>query len=229
MLVAAKATPEHLEAIYRFATGLCSAPPQDVPPASQPERVPTEETSKPGAKARSAYVFLWTGRDWKVVFGDGEPFYIKDMLAAKCANYLLHHANDPVAAFDLEVAVQAEKGEARARNSIQEHSDARALREYRQELRTLQAAKQSALAAGQQAQVAHLEKDIQVIESELRGGGPSDTGERAYDNVRKAFGVLLEHLRRRGPEERAFAKHLSAHLSIGLECFYNDPEGRIWA
>jgi hypothetical protein len=105
----------------------------------------------------------------------------------------------------------------------------RALREYRQELSRLQAGKQRALAAGEQEQVARLEEDIQAIESELRGGGPADTGARAYDSVRKAFGVLMEHLRREGPEERAFAEHLSSHLSIGLECLYTQPEGRIWA
>ena len=198
-------------------------------PASRPEQVPTEEASKPGAKAGSAYVFRWTGRDWRVVFGGGEPFYLNDMLAARCADYLLHHPNEPIAAFDLEVVIQAEKGAARARNSIQADSDARALREYRQELRRLQAGKQRALAAGEQEQVARLEADIQAIESELRGGGPADTGKRAYDNVRKAFGVLMEHLSRGGPEERAFAEHLSTHLSIGLECLYTQPEGRIWA
>ena len=198
-------------------------------PASRPGQVPTEEASRPGAKAGSAYVFRWTGRDWRVVFGGGEPFYLNDMLAARCADYLLHHPNEPIAAFDLEVVIQAEKGAARARNSIQADSDARALREYRQELRRLQAGKQRALAAGEQEQVARLEADIQAIESELRGGGPADTGKRAYDNVRKAFGVLMEHLSRGGPEERAFAEHLSSHLSIGLECLYTQPEGRIWA
>jgi hypothetical protein len=50
----------------------------------------------------------------------------------------------PISAFDLEVAVQPEKGEARSRNSIQPESDARALGEYRQELRRLQAERQEA-------------------------------------------------------------------------------------
>ena len=163
-----------------------------------------------------------------MVCGGGKPFYLENMLAARCANYLLHHPNELIACFDLEVEVQPEKGAARARNSIRADSDAQALREYRRELRRLQAEKERALAAGKQEEVARLEEGIQAYESALRGGGPSDTGERAYDNVRKAFGVLMEHLRQRGPEEWAFAEHLHENLRIGLECLYSQAEGRIW-
>jgi hypothetical protein len=54
--------------------------------------------------------------------------------AASVANYHLHRPNQPISAFDLEVAVSPEKGEARARNSIQPESDARALAQYWEEL-----------------------------------------------------------------------------------------------
>jgi hypothetical protein len=46
--------------------------------------------------------------------------------------------NEPIHAFDLEVKVQPEKGEARSRNSCQPESDPQAMREYRQALRQLQ-------------------------------------------------------------------------------------------
>jgi hypothetical protein len=179
-------------------------------------------------KGKSPYVFRKVGRHWQVVFAGGEPFYLEDTLAAKCSDYLLHHPNNPITSFDLEVEVRSEKGAARARNSIQVDSDARALREYRDELSRMRAEKQRAQAAGQQQGVARLEEDIQALESELRGGGPTDAGERAYDNVRKAFSVLMGHLGRGGPGQRAFGEHLRTHLSIGFECLYSQPEGRIW-
>ena len=54
------------------------------------------------------------------------------------------------------------------------------------------------------------------------------TGEGAFDNVRKALRVVQEQLRNGGPEEQAFAEHLRTHLSIGFECLYTQPQGRIW-
>lgn len=59
---------------------------------------------------------------------------------------------------------------------------------------------------------------MEAIESALKG---ADTGERAFDNVRKALRVVLEQLRSGGPEEQAFAEHLRNHLSIGFECLYS--------
>ena len=35
-------------------------------------------------------------------------------------------------------------------------------------------------------------------------------------------------LRSGSPEEQAFAEHLRTHLSIGFECLYTQPQGRIW-
>ena len=226
VLVLSRATPGELAAIYRFATGKPLGSAQCG--VGSGERGQADGSSPAGSEGGPVYVFRWTGRDWKVVCGGGEPFYLENTLGAKCADYLLHHPNDPIASFDLEVEVQPEKREARARNSIQTNSDARALREYQQELRRLHSEQERAQEAGEQAEVARLEEDIRALESALRGGGPADTGQRAYDNVRKAYGVLLEHLGRGGSEQRAFAAHLTTHLSIGLQCLYHQPEGRIW-
>jgi hypothetical protein len=83
-----------------------------------------------------------------VVFDGGEPFYLPDTLGAPYLDYLLHRPNEPISAFDLEVAVWPEKGEVRARNSIQPESDAGALAQYREELRQLQAKRKELEAAG---------------------------------------------------------------------------------
>ncbi len=174
------------------------------------------------------FVFLRTGRLWEVVFGGGRPFHLENTLGARYLDYLLHRPNEPIAAFDLEVEVQQEKGEARTRNSIQPEIDPQARREYEQELRRLQAERLKAQAAGKPDEVARLEGEIAALKSALGRGGLADAGERAYDNVRKAFRAVMEQLRKGGPEERAFAKHLCIHLSMGFECLYSQPEGRIW-
>ena len=56
----------------------------------------------------------------------------------------------------------------------------------------------------------------------------ADTGKRAFDNVRKAVGTVRKHLRQGGREERAFEEHLRSQLSLGHECMYTAPEGRVW-
>ena len=150
-----------------------------------------------------------------MVCGGGRAFRLRNTLGARYLDYLLHEPNEPIRVFDLEVEVQPEKGEARARDSFQPESDAQAMREYRQELGRLQM--KAARAAGEPEKVARLE-----------GEGAADTGERAFDNVRKALRVVLQQLRSGGPEEQAFAEHLRTHLSIGFECLYTQPQGRIW-
>ena len=73
-----------------------------------------------------------------------------------------------------------------------------------------------------------LNGQIEALESALKGGGGGDTGGRARDNVRKAVAAVMEKLSEGGPEERVFAEHLRTHLSIGHECLYSQPQGRIW-
>ncbi|MCX6926601.1 MAG: hypothetical protein NT154_25845, partial [Verrucomicrobia bacterium] len=87
------------------------------------------------------------------------------------------------------------KGEARCRNSIQPESDARAMREYAQELRRLQAERDAAWGAEGGTEVARLEGEIEAVEAALQGSSAADTGRRARDNVRKAVAVVMEQLR----------------------------------
>jgi len=186
-------------------------------------------SSTAGAKGGRDYAFRFTGRDWKVIFAGGEPFYLPDTLGARYRDYLLHRPNQPISAFDLEVAVSPEKGEVRARNSIQPESDARALAQYREELRQLQAKRKELEASGDANALKHLDNEVAALETALTGSDrAADTGKRAFDNVRKAVGAVRKHLRQGGPEERAFEEHLRSHLSIGHECMYTAPEGRVW-
>jgi hypothetical protein len=190
---------------------------------------PAGGSAASASKDSPTYSFRWTGRDWAVLFGGGKLFYLQDSLAAKATDYLLHHPNEPIQAPDLEVQLQPEKAEARARDSIQPESDERALREYRRDLPRLEAEQKKAQAAGAPERVARLEEDIQALKAALSGGSNPDAGERAYDNLRKSLRVMLKHLGRGGPEERAFGEHLRTHLSLGFECLYSQPQGRIWA
>jgi hypothetical protein len=212
VLVLSRATPEKLAAVYQFATG--------EPLGSAECRMQNEECRKgAGAKGGRDYAFRWTGRDWEVVFGGGRAFHLPNVLGARYLDCHLHRPNRPISAFDLEVAVSPEKGEARARNSIQPESDARALAEYREELGRLQERRKELEAAGDADALEHLDNEVTALETALAGSDrAADTGKRAFDNVRKAVGAVRKHLRQGGPEERAFEEHLRSHLSLGHEC-----------
>jgi hypothetical protein len=225
-MVLSRATPEELAAIYHFATGTPLPDKKPDVPVAPPRYGTGDGPSPEGTEGSGAYVFRKVGRHWQVVCGGGRAFRLRNTLGARYLDHLLHAPNEPIHAFDLEVEVQPEKGEARVRDSLQPESDAQALREYRQELRRLQM--ETAQAQGQPEKVARLEGEMEALKSALKGAGAADTGERAFDNVRKALRVVLEHLSSGGPEEQAFAEHLRTHLSIGFECLYSQPQGRIW-
>ena len=214
-----QATSEELVAIERILGGHAFAERQTSAPKSAPYQAQVEGTSQAGSGCREGCLFRWRGRRWEVVWCGGRPFPLRNTLGARYLNYLVHEPNEPIRAFDLEVAVQPEKGEARVEDSIQPESDTQAMREYRQALGRLMAERAAAQAAGDQEEVQGLDGEIAALESVLKGGsGAADTGERARNNVRKAIAAVIEQLREGGPEERAFADHLRNHLSIGHEC-----------
>ena len=226
LLLLSRATPEELAALYRFATGEPLLDTGSGAPVSQSKRGPGDGSPQAGTQGGRAYVFRRVGRRWEVVCDGSRAFRLRNTLGSRYLDYLLHKPNEPIRAFDLEVEVQPEKGEARVRGSFQPRSDAQAMREYRQELRRLQM--ETGQAAGEPEEVARLEGEMEALKSALKGAGAADTGERAFDNVRKALRVVLEQLRSGGAEEEAFAEHLRTHLSIGFECLYTQPQGRIW-
>jgi hypothetical protein len=223
-----EATPEEMAAIERI---LCGGK-TEIGKAVSRNRAPgaerhTSPSPLPRAERESPrFVFRRIGKFWEVIFRGGRLFHLEDTLGTKYLDYFLHHPNDPISAFDLEVAIQPEKGVAWGKNSIQPESDAQAMREYRQELRRLQM--ETAQAAGEPEEVVRQEGKMEALKSALKGAGAADTGERAFDNLRKALRVVLEQLGSGGPEEQAFAEHLRTHLSIGFECLYTQPQGRIW-
>jgi hypothetical protein len=169
------------------------------------------------------------GRIWEVVFAGGGRFHLENTLGARYLDYLLHHPNDPISAFALEVAIEPEKGEARSTTSIQRSIDARAKREYRRALAKLRADQENAQAAGDRGEVSRLEGEIAALESALNErGGSDDTGERTRGNVRKAINATVQRLLKGGQHERAFAEHIRERVSKGYTCMYSQPQGRIW-
>jgi hypothetical protein len=196
---------------------------------SRPKSALPGESSQASAESSPVYVFRKVGRRWEVIAGGGRPFHLPNILGSRYLNYLLHEPNEPISAFDLEVKVQPEKGAARSRDSIQHGSDRQALREYREALRRAKGERANAEAAGDAKEVQRLDGQIAALESALRGGrGATDAGERARGNVRKAIAVVMARLRQGGPEEKAFAEHLRTYLSLGHECLYSQPDGRVW-
>ncbi len=200
--------------------------------ARRPSRtapVPADGSDPAHAEAGSRCEFRKKGDLWEVVFNGGDPFYLEDTLGTRYLDYLLHHPNVLVTAFELEVLVTPEKGEARSTESIQPESDSRAKRDYRKALRPLQAQRTCAKKAGEQARVRDLDLEIKKLNAALnKRGGLADTGERARSNVRHAVRLVVEPLENGGPEERAFAEHLRGCLRTGHECLYSQPQGRIW-
>lgn len=184
-----------------------------------------------GGREGGAFEFRKTGRYWRVVFEGREAFPLEDTLGARYLDYLLHHANEAVAAFDLETAVQPEKGEVRQRGSVQAKLDGDSVRAYLRELGRLRDEREEAEKAGDQGEADRLDKDIEVLEEALRDGANTNSGDagcRARDNVRKAIGSVRRNLARGGEAERAFGEHIERLVDMGYECIYNQPRGRIW-
>jgi len=176
----------------------------------------------------SRFVFQRSGRVWRVVY-EGTEFHLDDTLGARYLDYLLHHPNETVSAFDLEAAITPEKERARDRQTIQLGLDGETAREYLRELERLRAERDKAEDAGDCGQSERMESDIAAIEAELKSGGRSvDTGERARVNVNKALAAVRKRLLRGGKAERAFAEHITTAVSLGFKCLYLQPQGAIW-
>ena len=173
-------------------------------------------------------VFCKSGCVWKVVFDGNPEFSIKATLGAGYLDYLLHHPNKLISAFDLEVAVNPEKEAARAKDSIQERTDPEAAKQYLRDLDRLRAKSDVAQANGDQAEMDRLEEDIGGLEEALKAQGRSrDNGERARDNVRKAIEKVGRSLWKGGTAEQAFARHTEQFVDRGFECIYN-YDGQPW-
>jgi hypothetical protein len=229
LLLLAQAPLEQLAAVYRLLTGQPLPEPQREGPRIVPEPALAVASSDPGTERASAYVFRRACRAWKAVFAGGEPFYLPDTLGARYVDYLLHHPNEPISAFDLEVEITPEKGQARSGSAIQPESDLRALSEYRQELRRLQTEREEAQAAGDAQEAERLAGEFEALAAALKPHCTgTDAGERARVNVRKAVAAVLAQLRKGGPAQTAFADHLENQLSTGYECLYSQQQGRIW-
>ena len=227
LLQLCQASPETLAAVERLLE--CGVRSGDCGVINQSQADRGARSPQCGIR-QPASVFRWTGRDWKVVFARGGPFYLPDTLGARYVNYLLHHPNEPISALGLEVEITPEKGEARSGNSFQPESDAQALSEYRRELRRLQTEREEARAADDANEVEGLERELEALAAALKAGRTgADAGERARVNVRKAVAVVLAQLRKGGPVQEAFAEHLQHQLSTGYECLYSQAEGNIWS
>ncbi|HOX56811.1 MAG TPA: hypothetical protein P5205_10150 [Candidatus Paceibacterota bacterium] len=181
------------------------------------------------ASVAPRFAFRRAGSHWRVVFAGNAEFYIEDTLGARYLDYLLHHPNEPVSAFDLEVAIRPEKAGARAKDSIQEQTDPEAARRYLRELSRLRAEREEDADNGRQTEAEHKAKEIAALEEALRGGGlAGDAGERARSNVNKALALVRRRLARGDKAEREFGAHVGQFVSVGYQCVYAAPGGGCW-
>jgi hypothetical protein len=173
-------------------------------------------------------VFRKAGSHWEVVFEGSKVFHMDDILGSRYLNHFLHDPNGVISSYDLEVKIRPEKA-ARSRDSIQGKLDPETVRSYLRELTRLRREREEASERGEPAAVDRLDGEIVALEEALHGGGVTgDAGERARGNVRKAIGVVLRQLAKGGPAEQAFGRHIEQFVSLGYECVYNQPEGRVW-
>jgi len=193
-----------------------------IAPASEPAPAVTG-----GNGHGETFVFRKAGDFWDVVYDGSGLFHLDDTFGAKYLDYLLHHPNEAISAYDLEVTVQPEKGEARAKDSIQAKSDPEALKSYLRELDKLRPAREKAKEDGDQAEVERLDKDIEALEAAVSGNGQAgDAGEKARGNVSKAIAAVRRKVEGLGKKD--FSQHIEQFVSTGYECIYNQPEGRVW-
>jgi hypothetical protein len=224
-----QATPEQLVVIDRILDqGKAengNAETRNGEPGTAAYTPPNPRAEREAAK----YMFRRVGKFWDIIFAGGGLFHLENTLGPRYLDYLLHHPNDPILAFDLEVAIEPAKGEARSTTSIQATIDPRARREYERALRELRASKEAAQKEGDQDEIRRLEGEIVAVESALtERSGEDHTGERARGNVSKAINTTIRELLKGGKDERAFAEHIRQRVSTGYECMYTQPQGRIW-
>ena len=183
----------------------------------------TDETKGP------RFLFRPAGTHCDVIFHGGEGFHVNNHLGARYLNYLLHHPNVVISAYDLEVAIRPEKGGVRSRNSIQQKLGPNTVKSYLRELDRLRVAREEAQERGDPVEVDRLDGEIGALEEALEGDGVTgDAGERARCNVSKAIAAMRRELAKGGPAEREFCRHIEQFVSLGYECVYNQPEGRVW-
>jgi hypothetical protein len=183
----------------------------------------------PATAAKPKFEFRKAGSHWDVVFDGSETFHLPDKLGAKYIGHFLHHANDPMPAFDVERIIQPEKAQVRAKDSIQGNLDADAVRDYLRQLDILREQRAEAAEDGDLARADQLDDDITAIEAALKSPGQAaDAGERARVNVNKAVTSVLRQLRRGDATEQVFGRHLEQFLSLGYECCYHQPPGISW-
>lgn len=190
----------------------------------------TGEGNLPSAeKGKARYKFSRKGSVYVVRYDGMAKFHLADKLGARYLGYWLHHANAPISAFDLERIIRPEKALVRAKDSIQGHLDAEAVRAYLRQLDALREQREEAAEDGNLARADQLDEAIAAIAAALKQPGQAaDAGERARVNVNKAVTAVLRHLRKGGVAEQAFGRHLEQFLSLGYECCYHQPPGTVW-
>lgn len=187
------------------------------------------KAKKEDSQKLPCYSFCRAGSHWDVTYDGSAVFHIKDTLGVRYLNYLFHHPNEPISAYDLEIAIQPEKAEARTKNSIQNDLDPQAIREYRDALHELQRERKKAEEDDDGAMIARLDGEIKDIEAALRKTGQApDSGERARGNVSKAIATVQRKLLKGSRAEKRFAEHIRKSVSPGHECIYIQSQGQIW-
>ena len=184
-----------------------------------------------GGRPAVRYLFRQAGAMCEVVF-EGQPsFFFPNTDGAKYLDHLFHHPGQPIRAFELEVNILTDRGQARAPNTDQEVADEQAKREAREELPELARELAQAEAEGLTDTAARLRAEITQV-SELAGEEgllDAPTHARARVNVTRAIARVVRYLRQAGPELQPFCRHIMEFILTGNEVVYNQPADTFWA
>ncbi len=180
-------------------------------------------------RAAARHALHHAGKTCRVVFDGSPEFLLEKTLGTEYLDYLLHHPNQPISAYDLEMKIRPDKARIRPRGSIQNNLDPDTIRAYLQRLDKLRPKREVAAEEGNHALVKSLDEEIGALETEVnKNVSASDPGERARGNVGKAISAVKQTLSKGVTYEKAFGEHIEQLVSTGYECIYNQPQGNIW-
>ena len=175
------------------------------------------------------FLFRLAGSHCDVVFHGSEEFHVRNNLAASTSATCCTIQTRSSRRMTWRWRSGRKRAGVRSRGSIQQKLGAKTAKEYLRELEVLRHQREEAQERGDSAEVDRLDGEIGAYEEAIEGEGVTgDAGERARCNVSKAIAALRRELAGRGPAERAFCRHMEQFVSLGYECVYNQPEGRVW-
>lgn len=222
---------------------------QQLPPITDfyPHGEPHGNGHNPAASTVNQYVFRRTGDYWQISY-EGPEFLLKD---AKGLHYIAHLLRDPrkhFTVFELTAIVNPAAPGTAAKPDLSpdeyevnlglghagSNIDAKALKQYKDELKRLENALELAKAVNNSARIEELENEINFIRRQIvsdtglggRSRKSADTAERARKAVLSSYDRALTSILR---NDNRLYQHLHNAIKTGLFLVYDPEQVPKWA